>query len=354
MKKRLRAIVAMLGVSLFVLTGKGDVKAADVEKVITNTEVTNIEQIDTTSSYWSYIYDMTGDSVNKDTAFAETRWAEFTLPEESYVLVNLKRSRVLRGYGYYAATLNICYTNERPTAFEIAVESYSSTDSVTSSTILPAGTYYIRVAGDVSANIMKNYTSELKGEIGVSVATIPTRKLVSLNKTVNNGVCTVTFSSAFGSYSRPSRYRLDKVSYELKDRKTYWGEWYSWKSAFSDVDGVYNATDNGNGTYSFTTNKNGDYTICIEDIYGTRYTTTDKVTNLVVDKTKPKVTGVKNGKTYKKAVTIKFSDKGSGIKKATLNGKKIKSGKKVKKKGKYTLKVTDKAGNNTTVKFKIK
>lgn len=72
------------------------------------------------------------------------------------------------------------------------------------------------------------------------------------------------------------------------------------------------------------------------------------------DKTKPVVSGVKNGKTYHRAVTIKFSDKGSGIKSAKLNGKNIKSGKKVSRNGSYTLVVTDNAGNKTTVKFKIK
>ena len=71
------------------------------------------------------------------------------------------------------------------------------------------------------------------------------------------------------------------------------------------------------------------------------------------DKTKPTVKGVKNNKTYKRAVKIRFFDK-SGIKKATLNGKKIKSGKKVKKKGKYKLIVIDNAGNKTIIKFKIK
>lgn len=71
------------------------------------------------------------------------------------------------------------------------------------------------------------------------------------------------------------------------------------------------------------------------------------------DTTKPTITGVKNGKTYKKAITIKFSDK-SGIKKATLNNKKIKNGVKVKKNGSYTLIVTDKAGNSRMVRFKIR
>lgn len=72
------------------------------------------------------------------------------------------------------------------------------------------------------------------------------------------------------------------------------------------------------------------------------------------DRTKPVVSGVKNGKTYNRAVTIKFSDKDSGIKSAKLNGKNIKSGKKVSRNGSYTLVVTDNAGNKTTVKFKIK
>ena len=75
-----------------------------------------------------------------------------------------------------------------------------------------------------------------------------------------------------------------------------------------------------------------------------------------VDTKAPTVTGVKNNRTYKKTITIKFKDEkgGSGIKKATLNSKRIKSGKKVSKNGFYTLNVTDKAGNIRTIKFKIK
>lgn len=72
-----------------------------------------------------------------------------------------------------------------------------------------------------------------------------------------------------------------------------------------------------------------------------------------IDTTKPSIKGIKDNKTYKKAVVVKFSDKGSGIKKATLNGKKISSGKKITKKGSYTLKLTDRAGNSKTAKFKI-
>lgn len=93
----------------------------------------------------------------------------------------------------------------------------------------------------------------------------------------------------------------------------------------------------------------GKHILVISDLYGNENTLTFKT-----DKTAPIVKGIKHKKIYKKAVTIKFSDNVSGLKKATLNGKSIKSGKKVKKVGKYTLLVEDKAGNETKVKFTIK
>lgn len=78
--------------------------------------------------------------------------------------------------------------------------------------------------------------------------------------------------------------------------------------------------------------------------------------NFNVDLKKPTIKGAKNGKTYKKKVTLKFIDNTSGIKKITVNKKKIKVCKKktFKKKGKYTVKVTDNAGNVSILKFKIK
>lgn len=67
----------------------------------------------------------------------------------------------------------------------------------------------------------------------------------------------------------------------------------------------------------------------------------------------PTIKGIKEGKVYNKAVTIKYSD-ASGIKSAKLNGKKFSSGKKVSKKGSYKVIVKDKAGNTRIVRFKIK
>lgn len=93
----------------------------------------------------------------------------------------------------------------------------------------------------------------------------------------------------------------------------------------------------------------GEHTLIIGDTYGNSASFIFKT-----DHTAPVVKGVKNGKKYKKQRKITFSDAGSGIKKALLNGKSIKSGKKVKKPGNYTLKVTDKTNNQITIKFRIK
>lgn len=91
----------------------------------------------------------------------------------------------------------------------------------------------------------------------------------------------------------------------------------------------------------------GSHVIKVSDISGN---TSEE--EFIIDRTKPSVKGVKNGKTYKKAVKIKISDK-NGIKSATLNGKAFKSGSKTSKNGTYILKATDNAGNIKTVKFKI-
>lgn len=77
-----------------------------------------------------------------------------------------------------------------------------------------------------------------------------------------------------------------------------------------------------------------------------------KTVEFTIDTTKP-TTNMKN-KTYKKGVKITFSDKIAGMKSATLNGQKIKSGRKVNKAGSYKLVLTDKAGNTKKVNFKVK
>ena len=98
-----------------------------------------------------------------------------------------------------------------------------------------------------------------------------------------------------------------------------------------------------------TLKKNGTYTVTAKDYYGNEAVKTFTIK----DTKKPTVSGVKNGKTYIGAKVVKFKDN-CGIAKATLNGKKISSGKKISKKGSYKLVVTDINGLKTIVSFKIK
>ncbi len=100
------------------------------------------------------------------------------------------------------------------------------------------------------------------------------------------------------------------------------------------------------GTVKVT--KPGKHTVFLEDYAGRRTTTV-----FYIDKSTPKVSGVKNKAVYRKAVKVKFTDD-TGIKTLTLNGKKFKNNSTIKKKGKYTLVAVDKAGRKTTVSFTIK
>lgn len=106
----------------------------------------------------------------------------------------------------------------------------------------------------------------------------------------------------------------------------------------------------GNVSYAYERKnlKDGRHTVTAEDKCGNK-----KSITFYIDGTAPVVKGVKNKKVYKKAVKIRVSDK-QGLKSIKLNGKKIKTGKTVKKKGKYTLMAIDRAGNKTVVKFTVK
>lgn len=103
----------------------------------------------------------------------------------------------------------------------------------------------------------------------------------------------------------------------------------------------------------FLAEKSGVYSVRITDKNG--YNTMAKINITNIDVTKPTVSGVKDGKIYKKSIKITFKDKESGIngKKTTLNGKAVKSGVKISKEGKYTLKVYDNVGNYKTYTFYV-
>lgn len=111
-----------------------------------------------------------------------------------------------------------------------------------------------------------------------------------------------------------------------------------------------NGQNQGNSDIMLGLKGDGKYKLVATDIAGNVTTCT-----VTIDMKKPSIKGAKSGKTYKKNVTLKFKDK-SGIQKITVNGKKIKkcSSKKFTKSGKYKVKVTDKAGNTSTMIFSIK
>lgn len=102
------------------------------------------------------------------------------------------------------------------------------------------------------------------------------------------------------------------------------------------------------GVYRFKYNyKLGSYSIkAVNKVGSVKY-------KLMVDYTDPKVSGVYDGGTFQRSVTIRYSDTGSGVKTAILDGQNIKSGTKVKESGKHKLNVYDKAFHVTRITFYI-
>lgn len=218
------------------------------------------------------------------------------------------------------------------------------------SNFLNKGTYYVEVSVDPAYVTFSG--TDYTGKVNITTYAIPLTKVfnvkTTVSKTKNNA--TVTIQNPLGNYTRFVQYRAGAVALSRANDKTLWKSRIT-DGYYTNADGAALVNETSDG-YSFKVTKNGSYTVLLEDINGSRYSKTFKVSG--IDTTKPTVKGVKNKKTYKKAVKIKFSDKGSGIKSAKLNGKKIKSGKKVSKAGKYKLVVTDKAGNKKTIQFTIK
>lgn len=127
----------------------------------------------------------------------------------------------------------------------------------------------------------------------------------------------------------------------------YYNKKFTLKADSENVITKFTVNDKAVSENEFAPSKDGRYNVYVELLSGA-----SKKISYVLDRTKP-YCNIVNGKTYKNSVTIKLSDK-YGIKKAYLNGKSVKSGRKVTKSGTYSLKVYDKAGNLTTKKFKLK
>lgn len=99
-------------------------------------------------------------------------------------------------------------------------------------------------------------------------------------------------------------------------------------------------------TKGMTFSKQGTYSLYLKDELGKSVKC-----NFTIDKTKPQVDGVSNGKSYNKGVTIKVVE---DSRKYTMkvNGK-TGTSTSFREDGKYTVVVTDQAGNSITVKFNV-
>lgn len=78
-----------------------------------------------------------------------------------------------------------------------------------------------------------------------------------------------------------------------------------------------------------------------------------KEIHFTIDKTNPVVTGVQDGRTYYGSVNIFFNEGKAILKSGKSKGTTIYSGMNVQEKGDYELVVTDSAGNETKIQFKI-
>lgn len=96
-----------------------------------------------------------------------------------------------------------------------------------------------------------------------------------------------------------------------------------------------------------TVSNNGKYTIVSKDAAGN----TTKVV-FTKDDEPPTFSGMKEGKKYKRNVSVSVKDN-TEIDYITVNGEKVPNGYIIKKSGFYTVRVKDKCGNTSTVKFEV-
>lgn len=265
---------------------------------------------------------------------------KFTIDEDSLVKITVF-AQGLATANYNAAEDPVClYSNS---SMSNKVKRFSQDE--TAVMFLDAGTYYM------SARLLHDQEGEAKFRFNFTVGAVPVSNLIKVSQELSANKDSVTVSvnaDGFGKV-KALQYVNKLVTFDNIDSKTVWYETdgYSW---YNEVEGT-TLLDGGDTT--FTVKNNGTYTVRVTDTeFGLSYSVPFEVSG--IDTTAPVISGAANGKTYKNAVTIKFSDKESGIKTATLNGSAVKTGKKISKAGSYTLKVTDKAGNTKTIKFKIK
>lgn len=323
---KIKTIFITLAMIVTVALGMGSpkVKAADAVNFeqVPITVLEDMTDFDTSVNLsWQIDY-----ALDRNAGVGEqTYYAKFTLPQDSIVRIKSNTEKEKAFSNNKEFTL---YGNSSMGKALVTNDiGYGSGDDWLN---LKAGVYYMKCRSELYMSGTSNHT------IKVSIGAVPLSKAVTFTQTPNGNKTSV-----------------------IVDVKQHFAEASVIRYEYAEGNVTASSSWNGTGLKSpqFTVTKNGWYTVRIyvrstvawnQDMY---YYVPINVKG--IDTTAPKISGVSPNKYYKKAVTVKFSDTGSGIKSALLNGKSIKSGKKVKTDARYTLKVTDKAGNSKTVKFVV-
>ena len=219
------------------------------------------------------------------------------------------------------------YTNKTKTSLFDSIKPSNYSGYVT---LIPKGIYYVDIEYDHSY-----WSYEHKDDVYANVQLAGLKVKDALTFSTKENRDSSVYVTAI-NHAKTGNYKYEPVFYVKND-----GSYTRVEDATSIIcyedEGVYHYYL-GKFTYGFLEG----------------YDTPDYDFKYIIDKTSPKVSGVKNGKTYKGSVKFKFSDKLSGIKSATLDGEEIENHWMCDKKGKHVLKVWDKSGNKTVVKFTIK
>lgn len=185
---------------------------------------------------------------------------------------------------------------------------------------LSAGTYYVRLKGLYGATTLR-YT-KIKYDLELEPSTDAAAREVTIYVKTNMEYTDL-------------RYTYGDIPDSEKESNKYWSN-----SNSIPIEGD-----------KFTVDQSGTYTVRATD--GKRNYILARINITNVDAVAPKISGVANGKSYRKGLIIKFSDAESGVKSATLGKDAVASGVRVADEGKYTLTVKDKVGNTTKATFYI-
>ncbi len=326
--KKIKTFFLTLTIIIIIAIGLGSKEVNAADKIqfqeIPVTVVNDMTAFDTSVNLsWTIKYSLS----SKNGVEEQNYYAKFTLPEDCIVRI---KSRT-ESEAFFSNRKELCLYKEASMETMLVLNDIGDGKG-DDWLALNAGTYYLKCWSGLDMRDVSYHT------VKVSIGAIPLSKAVTFAQTpaADNKSVTVALTQHFSEADMVDYYGYAEGKVDSSNK--------NWVKI--DVTAP-----------QFTVTKSGWNTVKIH-VKSSVFLNQDmdcyipvKVTGIDTDA--PKVIGVSANKYYKKAVTVKFSDEGSGIKSALLNGKSIKSGKKINSDGKYTLKVTDKIGNIRTVKFVV-